>query len=29
VATVTEHGAPATTVRSFVIQDGQPGLVDA
>ncbi|KLL10322.1 alkaline phosphatase D family protein [Protofrankia coriariae] len=29
VATVTEHGAAATTVRSFVIQDGQPGLVDA
>jgi alkaline phosphatase D len=29
VATVTEHGAAATTLRSFVIQDGQPGLVDA
>jgi alkaline phosphatase D len=29
VATVTEHGAPVTTVRSFVIQDGQPGVVDA
>jgi alkaline phosphatase D len=26
VATVTEHGAAATTLRSFVIQDGQPGL---
>ena len=23
---VTEHGAPVTTVRSFVIHDGQPGL---
>ncbi len=28
VATVTEHGAAATTLRSFVIQEGQPGLVD-
>jgi alkaline phosphatase D len=28
VASVTEHGAPASTLRSFVIQDGQPGLVD-
>jgi len=26
VATVTEHGAPVTTLRSFVIADGQPGL---
>ena len=26
VATVTEHGAPATTARSFAIQDGVPGL---
>ncbi len=26
VATVTEHGAPATTPGSFVILDGQPGL---
>ncbi|MDG4780214.1 alkaline phosphatase D family protein [Micromonospora sp. WMMD961] len=26
VNTVTEHGAPASTVRSFVILDGQPGL---
>jgi alkaline phosphatase D len=29
VAMVTEHGAPVTTTRSFVIQNGQPGLVDA
>jgi len=29
VAMVSEHGAPASTVRSFVIQDGQPGLIDA
>jgi alkaline phosphatase D len=26
VATVTEHGAPATTLKSFVIQEGLPGL---
>lgn len=26
VNTVTEHGAAASTVRSFVILDGQPGL---
>jgi alkaline phosphatase D len=26
VATVTEHGAPATTIKSFAILDGQPGL---
>jgi alkaline phosphatase D len=26
VATIAEHGAPATTVKSFVIQDGVPGL---
>jgi alkaline phosphatase D len=26
VAKVTEHGAAASTVRSFVIQEGQPGL---
>jgi alkaline phosphatase D len=26
VAKVTEHGAPATTIGSFVILDGQPGL---
>ncbi|MFY1672580.1 alkaline phosphatase D family protein [Plantactinospora sp. WMMB334] len=26
VATVTEHGAPAATVGSFVIADGRPGL---
>ncbi|GAA0590566.1 alkaline phosphatase [Kribbella sandramycini] len=26
VAKVSEHGAPATTAKSFVIQDGQPGL---
>lgn len=26
VASVTEHGAAATTAKSFVIQDGQPGL---
>jgi alkaline phosphatase D len=26
VATVTEHGAAATTVKSFVVQEGQPGL---
>ncbi|MFE0632786.1 alkaline phosphatase D family protein [Streptomyces sp. NPDC058864] len=29
VATVTEHGAPATTARTFVIHDGKPGLADA
>jgi alkaline phosphatase D len=29
VAAVTEHGVAATTARSFVIPDGQPGLVDA
>jgi alkaline phosphatase D len=29
VATVTEHGAPASTIRSFVIQDGLPGLQNA
>ncbi|MFF3599043.1 alkaline phosphatase D family protein [Kitasatospora indigofera] len=29
VATVTEHGAAATTARTFVIHDGQPGLADA
>jgi alkaline phosphatase D len=28
VATVTEHGAPATTARTFVIHDGRPGLAD-
>jgi alkaline phosphatase D len=28
VAKVSEHGAAATTTRSFVIQDGQPGLVN-
>ncbi|MEV4411323.1 alkaline phosphatase D family protein [Catellatospora sp. NPDC049609] len=27
VSSVTEHGAAATTVRSFVIADGQPGLI--
>ncbi|WP_203706365.1 alkaline phosphatase D family protein [Asanoa iriomotensis] len=26
VATVTEHGAPVTTTRSFAILDGRPGL---
>ena len=26
IAKVSEHGLPATTVKSFVIQDGQPGL---
>jgi alkaline phosphatase D len=26
IASVTEHGAAATTARSFVIPDGQPGL---
>ncbi len=26
VAKVSEHGAAATTVKSFVIQEGQPGL---
>lgn len=26
VATVTEHGAPATTLKSFAILDGRPGL---
>ncbi|GHJ45157.1 phosphodiesterase [Catellatospora sp. TT07R-123] len=26
VATVTEHGAPVSTLRSYVIADGQPGL---
>jgi alkaline phosphatase D len=29
VAAVSEHGAAATTVRSFVIHDGQKGLADA
>ena len=29
VAAVSEHGAAATTVRSFVIHDGQRGLADA
>jgi alkaline phosphatase D len=29
VATVTEHGAAATTARTFIIHDGQPGLADA
>ena len=29
VAKVSEHGAAATTARSFVIHDGQPGLADA
>ncbi len=29
VAAVSEHGAAATTARSFVIHDGQPGLVNA
>ncbi|MFC0624119.1 alkaline phosphatase D family protein [Kribbella deserti] len=29
VAKVTEHGAPATTVKSFVIQEGRPGLQTA
>ncbi|GAA5187300.1 alkaline phosphatase D family protein [Rugosimonospora acidiphila] len=29
VAKVSEHGAAATTTRSFVIEDGQPGLVNA
>jgi alkaline phosphatase D len=29
VAMVSEHGAAATTTRSFVIHDGQPGLADA
>jgi len=29
VSAVSEHGAPATTVRSFVIHDGQRGLADA
>jgi alkaline phosphatase D len=28
VASVTEHGAAATTTRSFAIHDGQPGLVN-
>jgi alkaline phosphatase D len=28
VATVTEHGAAATTARTFVIHNGQPGLAD-
>jgi alkaline phosphatase D len=28
VATVTEHGAPATTARTFIIHDGQSGLAD-
>ena len=26
VAKVSEHGAAAATVKSFVIQEGQPGL---
>jgi alkaline phosphatase D len=29
VATVSEHGAAPTTTHSFVIEDGQPGLVNA
>ncbi|WP_030464165.1 alkaline phosphatase [Kitasatospora sp. NRRL B-11411] len=29
VATVTEHGAAATTARTFHLHDGQPGLADA
>ena len=29
VASVTEHGAPVSTTRSFVIQDGRPGLQNA
>src|SRR5215475_3844575 len=29
VPSVTEHGAPVSTARSFVIQDGRPGLVNA
>jgi len=29
VASVTEHGAPVSTVGSFVIADGQPGLQQA
>jgi alkaline phosphatase D len=29
VASVTEHGAAVSTARSFVIQDGRPGLVNA
>ncbi|MFJ5228356.1 alkaline phosphatase D family protein [Kitasatospora sp. NPDC088391] len=29
VATVTEHGAAATTARTFLLHDGQPGLTDA
>ena len=28
VPVVSEHGAAATTARSFVIRDGQPGLAD-
>jgi alkaline phosphatase D len=28
VARVTEHGAPVSTTRSFVIQDGHPGLIN-
>jgi alkaline phosphatase D len=28
VPVVSEHGAAATTVRSFVVRDGQPGLTD-
>jgi alkaline phosphatase D len=28
VPVVSEHGAAATTARSFVIHDGQPGLAD-
>ncbi|MFJ4675133.1 alkaline phosphatase D family protein [Kitasatospora sp. NPDC088783] len=29
VAAVTEHGAAATTAKTFIIHDGQPGLADA
>jgi alkaline phosphatase D len=28
VAMVTEHGAPVSTLRSFAIHDGQPGLTN-
>ena len=28
LSSVSEHGAPATTLRSFAIQDGVPGLQD-
>jgi alkaline phosphatase D len=29
VAAVSEHGAAATTTRTFVIHDGTPGLANA